>query len=60
MTTGGAKERAEGWAFAAAILPQIDACNSVNAKLVRDNMRYDASSPIKDGFAKVFKAIQEW
>ena len=59
-TIGGAKERAEGWAFAAALLPQIDACNTASATLVRDNMKYDASTPIKDGFAKVFKAIQEW
>ena len=55
---GGSKEKAEGAAFAAAILPRVAACNSEAAKLISENMAMDASSPLESGFASVKQAFE--
>jgi len=54
---GGPKEKAEGAAFAAAILPRIAACDADAADLINQNMRIDAGTSMKDGFASVRKAF---
>merc|ERR1719299_403867 len=53
-----AKSRGEGATFAAAILPRVHACNSASASLISNNMKIDAVSPMKDGFAVVKKAFE--
>jgi len=59
MTIGGAdKEAAEGWAFARAVLPFIDECDSDAAELISRNQDYFAASPMADGAKEVFKAYQ--
>jgi len=54
------KEWGEGWAFLAAVLPHINACDSDAAALLRANM--DAATPIddvmKDGYEKYRDAIR--
>jgi hypothetical protein len=54
----GPKERAEGAVFAAAILPQLHACDAEVAKLIEKNMKMNAGSPMGDGWEKVYKALQ--
>merc|ERR1719355_351321 len=55
---GGSKEKAEGAAFAAAILPRIHACDVSAAKTISDNLRLDSSSPMAGGFVKVKQAFE--
>ena len=55
---GGAKERAEGWAFTAAVLPQIASVSTDAAAMIRSNMEYKATAPVKDGYAAVYEAFQ--
>jgi len=55
---GGSKEKAEGAAFSAAILPRIDVCDGSAAKTIADNMNIDSSSPMAGGFAKVKQAFE--
>jgi len=55
---GGAKEIAEGWAFAAAVLPQVDAASPDAAAVIRKNMEYGAASAMSDGHEAVFKALE--
>jgi len=55
---GGSKEIAEGAAFSAAILPLVAQCSASAAKLISDNMKIDATSPMKSGFAAVKKAFE--
>jgi hypothetical protein len=54
------KEWGEGWAFLAAVIPHIDACDSDAAALLRANM--DVATPIddvmKDGYEKYRDAIR--
>lgn len=52
------KEAAEGWAFAAAVLPQLDTCDKVKAKMIKDNLDIASKNPMKDGYAKVYHAMQ--
>jgi len=40
------KEWAEGWAFAAAVLPRIHYCSSSVADVIVDNLSVDASAPM--------------
>ncbi|KAH8056889.1 peptide-aspartate beta-dioxygenase [Aureococcus anophagefferens] len=40
------KEWAEGWAFAAAVLPRIHYCSSSVAEVIVDNLSVDASAPM--------------
>ena len=56
--TDCAKSWAEGWAFAAAVLPQIDRCDSAAAATVRANLDVAASEPMKDGVAAVKAAVE--
>jgi hypothetical protein len=55
---GGSKEKAEGAAFSAAILPRIHVCDASAAKTISDNMNLDSSSPMADGFVAVKKAFE--
>lgn len=52
------KAWAEGWAFAAAILPQIDHCSPVVARLLVDNLDVNVAAPMHDGY-KFVKAQLE-
>ena len=52
------KAWAEGWTFAAAVLPQIDACSAAAAKTVKDNLDASLAAPMKDGLAAVKAAIE--
>jgi hypothetical protein len=45
------KEWAEGWAFAAAVLPRLHYCSYEVADLVRGNLDTASAAPMKDGFA---------
>ncbi|CAN0397378.1 unnamed protein product, partial [Ectocarpus fasciculatus] len=52
--TGGDKEAAELWAFSAAILPWISACNAAVGTAVRDNTELGSTSaPMADGYATI-------
>jgi hypothetical protein len=55
----GTKERAEGWAFASAVLPQVAACHPVSAKIIERNMRYDNNNTMGDGHKVVFAAFRD-
>jgi hypothetical protein len=52
------KSWAEGWAFAAAVLPQIDQCSPSAAKTVEDALDIAATGPVAGGFAGVKTAIE--
>merc|ERR1719321_377790 len=58
--TGGScdKEWAEGWAFAAAVLPRLHYCSYEVAETVRSNLDVNSATPMKDGFAEI-KAMVE-
>jgi hypothetical protein len=68
-STGGAcdKALAEGWAFAAAVLPRLDFCDPSVAKLVKDNLDVTAiagaktqgQSHMKDGYAKLKAEVEK-
>merc|ERR1719387_2349329 len=45
------KEWAEGWAFAAAVLPRLHFCSKDVAQFVRDNLDTAKTAPMPDGFA---------
>merc|ERR1719355_213403 len=47
---GGSKEKAEGAAFSAAILPRVHACDASAAKIISDNMNIDSASPMAAGY----------
>ena len=56
------KSNAEGWAFASALLPQFDNCNSVNAEVIKTNMEFQKSNsetaPMKDGLTKLVSSVE--
>jgi hypothetical protein len=52
------KEWAEGWAFAAAVLPRLHYCSYETADMVRANLDVANVAPMKDGFA-ILKAEVE-
>merc|ERR1719506_2530477 len=55
------KAWAEGWAFAAAVLPRINYCSTEEndvAKLVRDNLDVTVSSQMKNGFATLKAKVE--
>jgi len=56
--TDCAKSWAEGWAFAAAVLPQIHKCDVTAAATIRDNLDIAAAEPMKDGVAAVKAAVE--
>merc|ERR1719217_504655 len=55
----GSKEKAEGAAFSAAILPRIHVCDANAAKNIADNMNIDAAAPMAAGFAAVKSAFEK-
>jgi uncharacterized protein (DUF305 family)/plastocyanin len=55
---GGSKEKAEGAAFSAAILPLVHACDASAAKIISDNMNIDSASPMQAGFKPVKDAFE--
>jgi len=55
---GGAKEKGEGAAFSAAILPRVAHCDSVAGKLISDNMDMDSSSYMGAGHKAVKEAFE--
>jgi len=57
--SGKAKEIGEGWAFTAAIIGEVNACNPAAAKLLDDNMNIAATAAVKDGHLKVVQTIQK-
>lgn len=54
----GLVEVAEGWAFAAPILPLITKCNATAGDIVYDNMWLNADPHVRDGFAVVKAAVE--
>jgi len=55
---GQAKEKGEGAVFAAAVLPLVADCSATAAATISDNMKIDAATPMKDGFAAVKTAFE--
>jgi hypothetical protein len=55
---GTSKQKAEGQAFAAAILGRIAECNPTVAQTIRNNQFYSATTPMGDGFAAVKAAYE--
>merc|ERR1719331_2863065 len=53
------KSWAEGWAFAAAVLPRLNYCDSAVATLVKANLDVAASPQMKDGFAKLKQEVEK-
>ena len=54
----GLVEVAEGWAFAAPILPLVSKCNATAGDSVYDNMWLNADPHVRDGFAAVKAAVE--
>ena len=52
------KAWAEGWAFAAGILPRINECSATAATTIKTNLDITATAPVKDGYAKVRDAME--
>ena len=52
------KEIGEGWAFATAILGQVNSCDAAVAATIRTNMDIAASTAVADGYAVVVSALQ--
>jgi len=55
---GGSKEKGEGAAFSAAILPLLAACDIEATRLISDNMRMAASTHMSSGFGAVKRAFE--
>merc|ERR1712048_1387116 len=58
LASNKGKEIAEGWAFAAAVLPQLHKCDAGKAKLIRENMEVTSKVPVKDTYSKVAHVLQ--
>jgi len=56
--TTPAKEIGEGWAFAAAILPEVHACDADVATMLRANMDVTAETAVSHGYAAVVSGLQ--
>jgi len=54
----GAKEKAEGAVFSAAILPRIAACNPDAATIISDNMKINAANHMSAGFVAIKQAFE--
>jgi hypothetical protein len=55
------KSWAEGWAFAAAVLPRLNYCSTADndvAKIVTENLDVSLSEPMKDGFATLKTKVE--
>merc|ERR1719174_757092 len=55
---GCVKSWAEGWAFAAAVLPQLDQCSASAATTVKTALDIAATTPMAGGFAAVKAAVE--
>eukprot|EP00747_Dinoflagellata_sp_TGD_P169414 gnl/TRDRNA2_/TRDRNA2_198358_c0_seq1.p1 gnl/TRDRNA2_/TRDRNA2_198358_c0~~gnl/TRDRNA2_/TRDRNA2_198358_c0_seq1.p1 ORF type:complete len:551 (-),score=72.89 gnl/TRDRNA2_/TRDRNA2_198358_c0_seq1:30-1682(-) len=55
---GEAADRGSGAAFAAAILPMVNACDPEAAKLIKEDMRMDSAAPMHAGFVPVKQALE--
>lgn len=55
------KQRAEGWAFLAAVIPQFDYCSSTIAAQIRTNMEYSSANlgSVVDGYATVYGLVHQ-
>ena len=54
----GCEDIADAWAFAYAILPQIDSCSTTAAATIVANMHPNLASPMPDGFDAVLSAVE--
>ena len=52
------KEIGEGWAFAIAILGEVNSCDADTANMLRTNMDIAADSAVADGYAAVVSGLQ--
>ncbi|CAM9485822.1 unnamed protein product [Chrysoparadoxa australica] len=52
------KTRAELWAFSAAVLPQLDACDPDVAAMVKRNTDIARPTPVADGYVAVKEALE--
>merc|ERR1719271_1145907 len=57
-TDGCVKSWAEGWAFAAAVLPQLNQCSASAATTVKTALDIAATGPMAGGFAAVKAAVE--
>jgi len=57
-TTNFQKERGEGWAFTAAILPLVHNCSAAVALRLKNNMFFKASPFMNDGAETVVRELQ--
>jgi len=55
---GCVKSWSEGWAFAAAVLPQVYNCDQTAAATIKTNLDIAATGPMASGFAAVKSAIE--
>merc|ERR1719395_41371 len=55
---GCVKSWSEGWAFAAAVLPQVYNCDQTAAATIKTNLDIAAPGPMAGGFAAVKSAIE--
>jgi len=55
---GKDKEKAEGWAFAGAILGRVHHCSASAASTIKKNMAIDAETPMGDGYKTVKEAFE--
>eukprot|EP00968_Pinguiococcus_pyrenoidosus_P023487 scaffold3823_cov206-Pinguiococcus_pyrenoidosus.AAC.1 len=55
-------DQAEGWAFTAAVMPQLDACDAALAAEIRANMEFvqGNASPVQDGYEVVYAKMQRF
>ena len=58
VSSACAKSWAEGWAFAAAVLPQVHQCDAGAATTIKANLDVASAEPMKDGVAAVKAAIE--
>ena len=56
--SGCPQEWSEGWAFAAAVIPQVDACSAATATMIKDNLDVANAAPMKDGFAALNSMVE--
>merc|ERR1719171_425753 len=52
------KEWAEGWAFAAAVLPRLHFCSTAVAEFVKANLDTANAAPMKDGFRELKAKVE--
>jgi hypothetical protein len=52
------KEWAEGWAFAAAVLPRLNYCSSTVADFVKANLDTANAAPMTDGFRELKAKVE--